>query len=215
MGFLLAGAAVWLFYVLAGQVPAERVAFSQLLVLAVALAIWLAHRTRAVRRSGHLGGGGHRGRDRRRRGARRRRTRERGPDLLEFTGRRRRRCRSQARLAALEPGLAEKLAAEGRTVFVDVTADWCFTCKVNERLVLDTEPIAAGFAARGVIALKADWTNRDDRIAAYLASFGKYGIPFYAVYRPGSPPQTLPEVLTREIVLEAFGPAAHPPEATP
>jgi suppressor for copper-sensitivity B len=203
MGFLLAGAAVWLFYVLAGQVPAERLAFSQLLTLALALTLWLAHRSRRPAARGIwsllavaaaisavvvLGPGGGRA----------------SAEPVEAAA-----GDGAVRLPwqPWAPGLAEQLASEGRTVFVDVTADWCFTCKVNERLVLDTEPIVAGFAARGVIALKADWTNRDDRIATYLASFGKYGIPFYAVYRPGETPRVLPEVLTRELVLDSLGTA--------
>jgi thiol:disulfide interchange protein len=74
---------------------------------------------------------------------------------------------------------------------------------VNERLVLETEPVAAAFRRAGVVAMKADWTNRNDAIAAYLAKFGRPGIPFYAVYRPGAPPKVLPEILTRDLVLEA------------
>ena len=98
---------------------------------------------------------------------------------------------------------AETLRAEGRLVFVDVTADWCFTCKVNERLVLETSEIAAAFTEHSVIAMKADWTNRDDSIAAFLADHGRYGIPFYLLYRPGAEPLLFGELLTKEAVLDA------------
>ena len=73
---------------------------------------------------------------------------------------------------------AETLAQGGQAVFVDVTADWCFTCKVNERLVLETAEVAGAFKEQGIVAMKADWTNRNDEIGAFLAEHGRYGIPF-------------------------------------
>jgi thiol:disulfide interchange protein len=88
-------------------------------------------------------------------------------------------------------------------VFVDVTAEWCFTCKVNEQLVLETPPVAAAFRDAGVVAMRADWTNRDARIGELLASHGKYGIPFYLLHRPGAPTYVFPELLTQGSVLEA------------
>jgi thiol:disulfide interchange protein DsbD len=103
---------------------------------------------------------------------------------------------------------AESLAREGRLVFVDVTADWCFTCKVNERLVLETPEVAAAFARRQVIAMKADWTNRDDEIARFLADFGRSGIPFYLLYRPGREPHLFAELLTKDGLLRELEAAA-------
>jgi suppressor for copper-sensitivity B len=99
-------------------------------------------------------------------------------------------------------GRAEALAAEGKLVFVDVTADWCFTCKFNERLILETPEVAAAFAHHGVVPMKADWTNRNDEIAQFLASHGRYGIPFYLLYRPGSEPHVFSELLTKDGLLE-------------
>jgi suppressor for copper-sensitivity B len=108
----------------------------------------------------------------------------------------------------------EKLAAavaEGKVVVVDVTADWCLTCKLNKRAVLDRDPVAARLAAPDVVALVADWTRPDDRIAAYLASFGRYGIPFNAVYGPGAPHGiALPELLIDQAVLDAIAKAGKP-----
>lgn len=209
MGFLLAGAAVWLFYVLSAQVTAERLATIELGLLVLALFVWL--RSRAAR----------------------------GPALrwtaaagiaaavvatiaLAVTA---------PAAATLETGdgaaatlaninghipwvlfdraEAETLAASGTLVFVDVTADWCFTCKANERLVLETPEISKLFADHGVVAMKADWTNRNDQIAALLADYGRYSIPFYLLYRPGAEPHLFSELLTKgqieEVVRAADG----------
>ena len=73
---------------------------------------------------------------------------------------------------------------QGKTVLVDVTADWCINCQVNKALVLDRGWVAEQLAAGKIIGLKADWTRPDPAIARYLASFGRYGIPFNAVYGP-------------------------------
>ncbi len=102
--------------------------------------------------------------------------------------------------AALGP-----LVHGGAVVFVDVTADWCLTCKVNERLVLDSGAVRARLGAAGVVAMRADWTRPDAAIAAYLRRFGRYGIPFNVVYGPGAPAGvTLPEILTTDAVLAAL-----------
>jgi suppressor for copper-sensitivity B len=100
--------------------------------------------------------------------------------------------------------IAEEVAA-GRTVLVDVTADWCLTCKVNKRLVLTVDPVAAALAAPGVTALQADWTRPDDEVSAYLRDNGRFGIPFNAVYGPGAPEGiVLPEILTAATVIAAL-----------
>ncbi len=97
------------------------------------------------------------------------------------------------------------LVRAGQVVFVDVTADWCITCQVNKSLVLGRGEVAARLAGDKVVAQRADWTRPDDKIASYLASFGRYGIPFYAVYGPGAPAGiALPEILTADVVLEAL-----------
>ena len=98
---------------------------------------------------------------------------------------------------------------EGRSVFVDVTADWCVTCKANKALVLDRSPVsrvmAEATAADRLTLLRADWTRPDDDIAAFLASHGRYGIPFNILIRPdGLPPIILPELLSDEAVLTAL-----------
>jgi suppressor for copper-sensitivity B len=100
------------------------------------------------------------------------------------------------------------LVANGRTVMVDVTADWCITCKANKAAVLDRGEVMK-MLENDVAALRADWTKPDPAIQAYLASFERYGIPFNAVYGPGAPGGiALPEILTESAVLEAFEQAA-------
>lgn len=99
--------------------------------------------------------------------------------------------------------------AGGEVVFVDVTADWCITCKVNEQVTLADDAVRARLAAAGVVPMLADWTRPDPAIAAYLQGFGRYGIPFTAVYGPAAPDGiVLPELLTRARVLEALDVAA-------
>ncbi|SME94548.1 suppressor for copper-sensitivity B [Tistlia consotensis] len=105
------------------------------------------------------------------------------------------------------------LVAEGKVVFVDVTADWCITCQVNKALVLDDPQVQAALGGKGIVRLRGDWTRPDPAIAGYLAGFGRYGIPFNAVYGPAAPNgKPLPELLTVEQVLSALaaaGPSGH------
>jgi suppressor for copper-sensitivity B len=103
------------------------------------------------------------------------------------------------------------LVAEGRTVFVDVTAEWCVTCKANKVLVIERGAVARALAGGKVIAMRADWTRPDPRISAYLAGFGRFGIPFNAVYGPARHMGiALPELLTERAVMDAFATAAGP-----
>lgn len=99
--------------------------------------------------------------------------------------------------------------AEGKLVFVDVTADWCITCQVNKKLVLDRAEITERLVSKNVVAMRGDWTSPNDDIMRYLEGFGRYGIPFNAVYGPGAPNGiTLPEILTVNTVLDALSQAA-------
>ena len=93
----------------------------------------------------------------------------------------------------------------GELVFVDVTADWCLTCKANKALVLDRSPVADALAGPDIVPMQADWTRPDPEIARYLESHGRYGIPFNIVYGPGAPNGiALPELLTSDAVLDAL-----------
>ncbi|HEY9128015.1 MAG TPA: thioredoxin family protein, partial [Acidobacteriaceae bacterium] len=99
----------------------------------------------------------------------------------------------------------EKYRAAGRPVFVDFTASWCLSCQVNERVALRTSAVDAAFKERNVALLKADWTSHDDAITQVLASYGRSGVPAYALYASNeSAPTLLPEVLTPGIVMDAL-----------
>ncbi|MCG8356361.1 MAG: thioredoxin family protein [Kiloniellales bacterium] len=110
----------------------------------------------------------------------------------------------------------DRLVAEGSVVFVDVTADWCITCQVNKALVIDSDTVSARLGDGTVVAMRGDWTLPSDAISDYLASFGRYGIPFNAVYGPGLPDgEALPELLTVEAVLDAIERAGGAAEKAP
>ncbi len=101
------------------------------------------------------------------------------------------------------------LVAAGKIVFVDVTADWCITCQVNKAFVLTKGDVLRRLSSDAVVTMQADWTRPDDGIARYLARFGRYGIPFDAVYGPGVPDGApLSELLTQGMVLDALDRAA-------
>lgn len=202
MGFLLAAAAVWLFYVLAAQVSPERVAAIQLGLLTLGLFTWLQHRVATGKGLRRVAAGGmvaaavitlvaasSRGE-----AAGTRIAEQANTKLIQWV--------------AWDRAEAESLSSQGQMVFVDVTADWCFTCKVNERLVLETPEVAGAFEEHGVIPMKADWTNRNDEIAKFLAEHGRYGIPFYLLYRPGTQPHVFSELLTKETLVAAVQDAA-------
>jgi suppressor for copper-sensitivity B len=100
------------------------------------------------------------------------------------------------------------LVGAGRTVFVDVTADWCITCKINKALVIDRQEVAARLSA-DVVPMRADWTRPDDEIAGFMREHGRFGIPFNIVFGPAAPDGiALPEILSTSTVSAAFNEAA-------
>ncbi len=108
-----------------------------------------------------------------------------------------------------DPAAIAREVSAGRSVFVDVTADWCITCQVNKALVLNRGEVRRRLATSGLTLMRADWTRPDPVISDFLASFGRYGIPFNVVYGPGAPEGVpLPEILTNSSVLAALDRAA-------
>lgn len=203
LGFLLAGAVVWLLFVLSGQIDSVSLALFELGLLLLSLFLWLRQTAESARRGTALwwllaaatAAG-----------------------LVVYAARA---PRASASAAAVNPGEAtawipfdraeaERLAASGRLVFLDVTADWCVTCKVNERLVLRSPEVLAAFRDLEVVPMKADWTNRDDGIARFLAEHGRYGIPFYMLYRPGREPHLYGELLDAAEVARVLRDSAAP-----
>ncbi|MBI5381208.1 MAG: thioredoxin family protein [Opitutae bacterium] len=107
-----------------------------------------------------------------------------------------------------DPWSAERVAqlrAEGRPIYVDFTARWCATCQANKRVVFHSDEVLRTFAAQKVATLRGDWTNRDPKITAELAKWGRSAVPFNLVYRPDRPePIALPELLSPTAVLDAL-----------
>lgn len=200
MGFLLAGSAVWLFFILSSQVSPSRLALIQLSLLGLALFVWMRHRTAysgaflprlatlgaaatvaaglafAISTSGNAE----------------------TPPSVQAAG-----TESAGEIAwqPFDRARAEALAKGGELVFLDVTAAWCVTCKVNENLILNTPEVSAAFKEHNVIPMKADWTNYDKAIGELLAEHGRYGIPFYMLYRPGGTPHVFGEVPSKGNVV--------------
>lgn len=106
-----------------------------------------------------------------------------------------------------EPFTTQRLAdleAAGKPVFVNLTASWCVTCLVNERVALDSAAVRQAFAERGVIPLKGDWTSQNPEITRFLQHFGRSGVPLYLLYIGHGEPVILPQILTAARVLEAL-----------
>ena len=193
LGLLLAGTALWLVWVLAEQAGFVAAGMVAALGLAATLTLALGHRrprlartfatTSAILLLGMLA----------------------PPAFLVRTG-------AAAALGAgwtrFDPAAIDPAVAQGQVVFVDVTASWCLTCQVNERLVLDKPEVKASLGAGGVVAMRADWTRPDPAIADFLKRYGRYGIPFNVVYGPGAPDGLpLSEVLTSGAVEDALAKA--------
>jgi suppressor for copper-sensitivity B len=103
-------------------------------------------------------------------------------------------------MAAMETAIATN-----RPVFVDVTADWCITCKVNKISVLELGTINKAFVDADFMLFQADWTRPNDEIAEFLAMNGRFGIPFDILFSPRlETPIILPEILTAERLLDAI-----------
>lgn len=108
---------------------------------------------------------------------------------------------------AWSPAKVEELLTEGRPVFVDFTADWCVSCKVNERLVLNTSRTQKLFEDTNTAFLIADWTNKNDEIAQELARYDRAGVPLYLYFHPDQDSvrgEVLPQILTHDMLSDVF-----------
>ncbi len=125
------------------------------------------------------------------------------PAMAGYTGPGDRMPTSDPLWLPLSPAAVPDLAAN-QVLLVDVTADWCVTCVVNKRLVLDRPPVRDLLEAGDIVGLRGDWTLPDPDIAAYLAQHQRLGVPFNAVYGPALPEgEVLPELLTADAIIEA------------
>jgi thiol:disulfide interchange protein DsbD len=106
-----------------------------------------------------------------------------------------------------EPFTTQRLSAleaEGKPAFVNLTAAWCITCLINERVALDSEAVRDAFAERGIVVLRGDWTNQNPEITQFLQKFGRSGVPLYLLYTGKGEPVVLPQILTATSVLDAL-----------
>jgi thiol:disulfide interchange protein len=102
------------------------------------------------------------------------------------------------------PQMLDRLRQDNRVVFVNMTADWCVTCKANERAVLGTDAFRDTLRRTNAVYMRGDYTNVDPQITAFLDEHKAVGVPLYVVYGPGAPPTVLPTVLTQALVEEAL-----------
>ncbi len=216
MGFLMMATLIWLLYILGKQLGMEAVIWTSAFLLAVSVACWLIGRFATLTASrgtyrttwavavaivvlGYLGfiesildvrsviagvpSTSH-------------------PAIAEDTGGIPWEPFSLVRL--------EEYLQDDKAVFIDFTADWCLTCKVNELSVLTDESVVAKFRSHDIVPIKADWTNRNPDITRLLAKFGRAGVPLYVIFPAGRPtePIVLPEVITTGMVIEAIERAA-------
>ena len=99
--------------------------------------------------------------------------------------------------------LPNQLARQGKIVFIDITADWCLTCKVNKFLVTDTMDVKELFQKHKVTVLRLDWTKPNYEIKRFLSRKGRYGIPFNEIYGPSLPNgKIFPELLNQDTIKE-------------
>jgi len=202
LGFLLAATVVWLAFVLSMQIRPEGMAYFYLSLVGIGFAAWLRELLLTHPRLGSPW-------------ARRlitllmvalivgilrmvNRNRSSGPVRHALS--------SEGALTwvPFDETHVEALTRDGKTVFVDVTANWCVTCKYNERFVLSDPDVSKAFRDAGIVMMQADWTSHDAAITSYLEKNGRAGIPFYALYRPGRSPVLLSEFLGKAKVLEAL-----------
>ena len=204
MGFLLMGTVLWLLWILGKQVGSEGVVWAGAFLLGIALACWIIGQWVHLEDS-----------------TRRRRTvysiavaitvasygffmhpvLVRAQPLPDVNPSQR-----VYSWIPFTPEVVEERVRAGQTVFIDFTAEWCWTCKVNERAVLSQQALRDRFSDDDVAMVKADWTHRNPQITRMLKAFGRSGVPLYVLFPGGhlDAPIVLPELISEEIVLDAL-----------
>ena len=107
---------------------------------------------------------------------------------------------------AYSPPRLAALRQQGKPVFINLTAAWCITCLVNEKVALSQPEFKQLLQQEGITYMKGDWTNQDAQISALLKQYGRSGVPLYLFYPSGagSEARVLPQILTHDIVSAAL-----------
>lgn len=110
------------------------------------------------------------------------------------------------RWQAYNPELVASLRAEGRPVFINLTADWCLTCLANERIALHTQAVEQTFDELNIATIKGDWTNTDPKITELLQEYGRSGVPLYLWFPANSTEKAiiLPQLLTQNLLINTL-----------
>lgn len=113
---------------------------------------------------------------------------------------------NNGRWQAYSPALVAELRAQGRPVFINLTADWCLTCLANERIALHTEAVEKTFDELNVATIKGDWTNSDPKITELLQEYGRSGVPLYLWFPANhtGKAQILPQLLTKDLLVSTL-----------
>lgn len=190
MAFPLYLTAVWLLWVLMQQSGADAAAIALIGLVLVAFALWLWHRDHALARLLRIA------------------ALIAAALLLAHPALRAQSAAHRAETSALSEAYSDErlaqLRAEKRTVFVNLTADWCLTCKVNEHAALSADAVQQAFKQKNVVVLIGDWTRSDPAITRVLERYGRSGVPLYLMTVNGGEPYVLPQILTPQILLDAL-----------
>ena len=108
----------------------------------------------------------------------------------------------KAEMPIYSEALLNEYLSKNQLVFLNFTADWCITCKVNERVALNSEEVLSIMEQKNIKYLEADWTRKDADIARKLEEYGRTGVPLYLLFPSDGDPIVLPEILTKDILLD-------------
>ena len=201
LAFPMLATAVWLFWIIGNQLGADAMAMGLLAALAFGFALWAYGRVfgntrpwiwRGVAAAGLA-----------------------AALVLGWQMPAYKSVRPQATASALgqlapEPFTPERVAAylnASQPLFLYFTADWCVSCKVNERVALASDAVGEAFRTRGIKVLAGDWTNEDPVITSWLRRYGRVGVPLYLYFPAGAAldtPAVLPQILLPDTVIEAI-----------
>jgi thiol:disulfide interchange protein DsbD len=112
--------------------------------------------------------------------------------------------KQEAQSLAFNFARLQQLRDANQVILVNMTADWCITCKVNEQVAFSSDTFEQAINANNVHYMVGDWTNKNDQILKYLNQYQRSGVPLYVVYGGNTNSKVLPQILTTEIVIDAL-----------